>query len=87
MVDLDAGYLGKLERGIIRWPLASLTMATGDPLHAAVLGTAALDVAGTIRSRRVTDNLRELARHAAAHQHLDEVARLRQQIGTLVLTS
>jgi hypothetical protein len=67
--------------------LASLTMATGDPLHAVTIGTAALDAVSTIRSRRALEGLRELNRHAAAHQHLDEVAQLRHQIGTLVLTS
>ena len=65
--------------------LASLTMATGDPLQAAALGHEALDAAGMIRSRRTTDNLRELA-HYAAHQHLDEVAHLRHRIATLVCT-
>ncbi|MGH3803558.1 MAG: XRE family transcriptional regulator, partial [Pseudonocardiaceae bacterium] len=64
--------------------LASLTMVTGDPLHAAALGHAAVNIAGTIRSRRVAEELRELARYAAAHQHLDEVAHLRQRIGTLL---
>ncbi|MGH3696650.1 MAG: XRE family transcriptional regulator, partial [Pseudonocardiaceae bacterium] len=49
-------------RAICQTKLASLTMATGDPLQAATIGHAALDVAGTIRSRRVADNLRELAR-------------------------
>ncbi len=66
--------------------LASLTMATGDPLQAAAIGHAALDAAGPIRSRRVVEELRELARHAAPHQHLDEVAHLRHRIATLVCT-
>jgi len=66
--------------------LASLTMATGDPIQAATIGNAALDAAGTLRSRRVTDNLRELARYATKHQHLDEVAHLRHRIATLVCT-
>ncbi|MCA1674562.1 MAG: XRE family transcriptional regulator, partial [Actinobacteria bacterium] len=66
--------------------LASLTMATGDPLQAAIIGHAALGAAGTIRSRRATEELRELARYAATHQHLDEVAHLRQRIATLVCT-
>ncbi|MGH3973485.1 MAG: XRE family transcriptional regulator, partial [Pseudonocardiaceae bacterium] len=66
--------------------LASLTMATGDPLQAVAIGATALDVAGAIRSRRVTDNLRELARYATEHQHLDEVAGLRHRIATLVCT-
>ncbi len=66
--------------------LASLTMVTGDPLHAAALGHAALDIAGTIRSRRAAEELRELSRYAAEHQHLDEVAHLRHRIATLVGT-
>jgi hypothetical protein len=67
--------------------LASLTMATGDPLQAATIGHQVLDTAGTIHSRRVTDDLRELARYAATHQYLDEVAHLRQRIATLVCTA
>ncbi|MGH3718166.1 MAG: XRE family transcriptional regulator [Pseudonocardiaceae bacterium] len=66
--------------------LATLTMATGDPLHAATIGAEALDTAGTIRSRYTADELRELSRYAAAHQHLDEVAHLRHRIATLVCT-
>jgi hypothetical protein len=66
--------------------LASLTTVTGDPLRAAALGHAALDIAGTIRSRRATEELRELAHYAAPHQHLDEVAHLRHRIKTLVCT-
>jgi len=33
------------------------------------------------------DELRELSRHAAAHQRIGEVAHLRQRINTLVLPS
>ncbi len=65
--------------------LASLTMATGDPIQAATLGHQALDAAGAVRSRRVTDDLRELARYAATHQHLDEVNHLRRRISTLLV--
>ena len=64
--------------------LASLTMATGDPLQAAIFGHEALDAADTIRSRRVTEVLRELLRCAAPHQHLTEVAHLRHRINTLL---
>ncbi|MBV9142523.1 MAG: hypothetical protein JO115_16700 [Pseudonocardiales bacterium] len=66
--------------------LSSLTMATGDPLQAAAIGNEALEVAGTLRSHRTTDNLRDLFRHAAAHQDLSEVADLRDRIRTLVCT-
>ncbi len=61
-------------------------MATGDPLQAAAIGHAALDAADTVRSRRVTDDMRELFRYAAPYQHLDEVAHLRHRIATLVCT-
>ena len=71
-------------RAICLTKLASLTMATGDPLQAAAIGHQALDIAGTIRSRRAIEELRELARCAATHQHLDEVDHLRRRIGALV---
>jgi hypothetical protein len=67
--------------------LASLTMVTGEPIHAASIGHAALDVAGTLRSRRAAEELRELSRYAAAHQQLEEVAHLRHRIATLVCTT
>jgi len=73
-------------RAISLTKLASLTMATGDPLQAAAIGHAALDLTGTIRSRRAAEELRELFHYAAAHQHLDEVAHLRHRIATLVGT-
>ncbi len=72
-------------RAICVTKLASLTMATGDPIQAAAIGHTALDVAGTVRSRRVSDDLRELARYAAEHQHLEEVAHLRHRIATLLV--
>ncbi|MBV9141446.1 MAG: XRE family transcriptional regulator [Pseudonocardiales bacterium] len=74
-------------RAICLSKLASLTMATGDPLQAVMIGTEALEVAGTLRSHRTTEELRELFRHAAAHQDLGEVAELRHRIRTLVCTN
>ncbi len=71
---------------ICRAKLASLTMATGDPIQGATIGHAALDAAGTLRSHLAAEELRELARHAAEHRHLDEVAHLRHRIATLVCT-
>ena len=71
-------------RAVCLGKLATLTMATGDPLHAATIGHQALEVAGGIRSRRATEELRELSRYAAAHQHLEEVEHLRQRIATLL---
>ena len=52
--------------------------------QAAAIGHQALDLAGAIRSRRAIDDLRELARYAAVHQHLDEVAHLGHRIRGLV---
>lgn len=71
-------------RAICLTKLASLTMATGDPLQAATIGHQALDIAGTIRSRRAAEELQELSGYAAPHQHLDEVAHLRHRIAHLV---
>ncbi|MGH3831012.1 MAG: XRE family transcriptional regulator [Pseudonocardiaceae bacterium] len=84
-----AGHTTSYARSVARSQakLASLTMVTGDPRHAVALGTQALKAAGTIRSRRTLDDLRELNRHAAAHQNISEVAHLRHQIGTLVLSA
>ncbi|MGH3802095.1 MAG: helix-turn-helix domain-containing protein [Pseudonocardiaceae bacterium] len=65
--------------------LAVLTMITGDPVQAAAIGTTTLDQAEALRSHRTLDRLRELSRHAAAHQRIGEVAYLRHRIGTLVL--
>jgi transcriptional regulator with XRE-family HTH domain len=82
-----AGHTGNTRaQAVCLAKLASLTMATGDPIQAATIGHTALDAAGSLRSRGVTDALRELARYAAPHQHLDEVAHLRQRIATLVCT-
>ncbi|MGH3789758.1 MAG: XRE family transcriptional regulator [Pseudonocardiaceae bacterium] len=77
------GHSGR-PRAVCQVRLASLTMATGDPLQAAALGHEALDTAGTIRSRLTANELRMLAHYAVAHQHLDEVAHLLHRIATLV---
>jgi hypothetical protein len=61
--------------------LASLIMATGDPIEATALGTQALDWAGPLRSRRATDDFRRLAEPHASHT---EVADLRDRIATVV---
>jgi hypothetical protein len=73
-------------RALCLTKLATLTMATGDPLHAATIGHQALEVAGSIRSHRAAEDLRELSRYATAHQHLEEVEHLRHRITTLVGT-
>jgi hypothetical protein len=77
----SAGYTRA--RAICLTKLASLTMAIGDPLQAAAIGHMALDTA-PIGSRRTAEELRELSRYAAAHQHLHEVAHLRHRIRTLL---
>lgn len=64
--------------------LASLTMTTGAPEEAAVIGTRALRDAATVRSRRAADELRELHRFAAPHNRLTEVAGLRHRIVDVV---
>ena len=61
-------------------------LTTGDPAEAVAIGTAAQDTINAIRSRGVAEGMRELGRHAAAHQHINEVAHLRHQVGTLVRT-
>jgi hypothetical protein len=80
-----AGYARA--RKIAQIKLTSLTMATGDPVEAAIIGTAAVDAAGTVRSRRAADNLRELARYCTRHSEIDEVAELRRRITTTLLAS
>jgi hypothetical protein len=80
-----AAHTAGRPRAICLTKLASLTMAIGDPLQAASIGHEALDAAGTLRSRRATNDLRELARYAAAHQNLEEVAHLRHRIATLLV--
>jgi hypothetical protein len=79
----DDGYARA--RAISQTKLASLVMATGDPVEAAALGAQALDWAGPIRSRRAADDLRDLRRLAAPHQNTAAVAELTSRIGTAVV--
>lgn len=72
-------------RAISQTKLASLVMATGDPVEAALLGGRALDWAGNVKSRRAADDLRDLHRFALPHDNLAEVAELRHRIGTAVV--
>ncbi|MDQ3153957.1 MAG: XRE family transcriptional regulator [Actinomycetota bacterium] len=71
-------------RAMTQTKLASLIMVTGDPREAAALGGQVLDWAGTLRSRRAVDDLRELRRFAEPHARLTEVADLRHRIGTVI---
>jgi hypothetical protein len=73
-------------RAVCLTKLATVTMVTGDPRHAVAIGNEALEVAGTLRSHCATEDLRELFRHAAAHQDLEDVADLRHRIRALVCT-
>ncbi|MFT7837708.1 helix-turn-helix transcriptional regulator [Saccharothrix sp. BKS2] len=72
-------------RAISQTKLASLVMAVGDPTEAVALGSLALDWAGTVRSRRAADDLRDLHRFALPHDNVTEVAELRHRIGTAVV--
>jgi transcriptional regulator with XRE-family HTH domain len=74
-------------RAIAQTKLASLAMVAGDPVEAATIGADAVDAAGTLRSRRAADDLRELARYANVHAEVGEVVELRQRIRTAVLAS
>jgi hypothetical protein len=65
-------------RAQTKW--ASLVMATGDPRHAAALGRQALDAAAKLRSRRATEDLRELRRFAGRHPAITEAIELRDRI-------
>ncbi|PZG16540.1 hypothetical protein C1I95_17245 [Micromonospora craterilacus] len=71
-------------RAISRTKLASLTMLHGDPDEAAQIGQLALDDAGTVRSRRAIDDLRELHRLAFRHDSVQEVHQLRARIDATV---
>lgn len=64
--------------------LSSLIMVTGDPAEAVALGGQALDAAGTIRSGRAAQDLRDLRRLSKPHERLTEVAELRHRIGAVM---
>lgn len=74
-------------RAISQTKLASLLMATADPVQASAIGMQALAAAGPIRSRRAADDLRELARHTNRHTGLSEADELRHRIRTAVLAA
>lgn len=72
-------------RAISGIKLASLTMATGDPLEAATFGQAALVDAGHLRSRRAADDLRELRMFAQPRAQTTEVEELRARIDSTLV--
>jgi hypothetical protein len=59
---------------------ASLLMVTGDPREAVAVGHKALDEAGSLRSRRLVDNLRELQHFADRHSVIPAVKELSDRI-------
>jgi hypothetical protein len=65
--------------------LATLVMATGDPRDGVTIGNRALDAATSIRSNRVTDCLRELARYSQPHEGIAEVRDIRHRIASTVV--
>jgi transcriptional regulator with XRE-family HTH domain len=68
-------------RAIAGIKLASLTMVTGDPDEAVVIGRQALADVGAVTSQRAADDLRELRQMAAKHRMRTDVADLRFAIG------
>lgn len=71
-------------RTFTRTRLASLIMTTGDPREAIPVARQALTEATSLRSSRVVDELRGLARAAEQHTRIGDVAELRHEIATLV---
>jgi hypothetical protein len=74
-------------RAMSQTKLASLVMATGDPVEAALIGEHALGSIGTIRSRRMADDLRDLRRFGESHVNVAEVAELCHKIGSAVVVA
>ena len=74
-------------RAISGIKLASLTMVTGDPQQASVIGRRTLAAAGAIRSRRAADDLRQLRTLTARYDRIDEVAELRHAIAERVTSA
>jgi hypothetical protein len=58
-------------------------MDIGDPREATSLGRQALKDANALRSHRIVDELRGLARVAEPHERIEDVAELRHGIATL----
>jgi hypothetical protein len=64
--------------------LASLTMATGEPVEGALIGAAAVRASASVRSSRVLDTFHALDRHARRYRGLGEVEDLRDQLRRVV---
>lgn len=81
-VELQAADYPR-SRTFSRVRLASLMMATGYPREAVPIGRQAVIDTAALRSKRLTTELRGLARSAAPHVQLSDVAELRHDIATL----
>src|SRR5690606_17445467 len=88
LADAVAGHtaLYVRSRAISGIKLASLVMATGDPEEAASIGVRAVKNAGTVRSRRAQDDMRELHRLARPHANREQVTKLRHPIQSAIQT-
>ncbi|WP_410659551.1 helix-turn-helix transcriptional regulator [Amycolatopsis sp. lyj-112] len=73
-------------RTFSRIRLASLRMATGDPVEAAAIGAVAVADAQKLSSKRILDELTQLDQAASEHVGLSEVADLRASISSLSST-
>ncbi|WP_406692768.1 hypothetical protein REH65_14265 [Saccharopolyspora sp. ID03-671] len=81
-VELQAADYPR-SRTFSRVRLASLLMATGYPREAVPIGRQAVIDTAALRSQRLTTELHGLARSAAPHVQLSDVAELRHDIATL----
>ncbi|MFI7121926.1 helix-turn-helix transcriptional regulator [Amycolatopsis sp. NPDC049868] len=70
-------------RTFSRIRLATLLMTSGDPVEAAAIGTTAVEEAKQISSRRIFEELAQLASVATKHAAHEEVATLRSAIASL----
>ncbi|MEV7465343.1 XRE family transcriptional regulator [Streptomyces kronopolitis] len=71
-------------RAISRTKLASLTMLTGDPQEATVIGHTALDEVGHLTSRRAAADMHELVQTAVPHLRSSDTESLCERILTTV---
>lgn len=86
LVQSVAGYADNYARlrTFSEIKLASLVMVAGDPNEASETGRRALASAGTIRSRRVADDLRQLRTLSEPHEQITQVSELCHAIGERV---
>ncbi|WP_410642053.1 XRE family transcriptional regulator [Amycolatopsis sp. lyj-346] len=70
-------------RTFSRIRLATLMMSTGDPRQAASIGQQAVLDAASLRSRRISKELDDLASVSVHHSRIEDVAALRRDIASL----